>query len=161
RRSRNPGCQRIADAGRHHDAALVLRVIKASGEVVDLIQCHGVPVGRAATLLFPARSAVLSLLPGVQAQLISALPKPLAATDGSKGNLAMGMTLAEKIVARAAGRSHVTPGEIVTCAVDLAMIHDSGGPRRVVPILKRFGVGLWDPGKVVLISDHYVPATDE
>jgi len=73
----------------------------------------------------------------------------------------MGMTLAEKIVARAAGRGHVTPGEIVTCAVDLAMIHDSGGPRRVAPILKRFGVGLWDPGKVVLISDHYVPASDE
>ncbi len=73
----------------------------------------------------------------------------------------MAMTLAEKIVARAAGRSHVSPGEIVTCAVDLAMIHDSGGPRRVAPILKRFGVGLWDPSKVVLISDHYVPAGDD
>ena len=73
----------------------------------------------------------------------------------------MAMTLAEKIVARAAGREHVTPGEIVTCAVDLAMIHDSGGPRRVAPILKRFGVGLWDPSKVVLISDHYVPAGDD
>ena len=56
----------------------------------------------------------------------------------------MAMTLAEKIVARAAGRDRVVPGEIVTCAVDLAMIHDSGGPRRVAPILKRFGVGLWD-----------------
>src|SRR3954469_1319380 len=76
-------------------------------------------------------------------------------------NLPMPMTLAEKIVARAAGRSHVVPGEIVTCAVDLAMIHDSGGPRRVVPILKRFGVGLWDPNKVVLISDHYIPANDD
>ena len=73
----------------------------------------------------------------------------------------MPMTLAEKIVARAAGRDRVTPGEIVTCAVDLAMIHDSGGPRRVAPILKRFGVGLWDASKVVLISDHYVPAGDD
>ena len=73
----------------------------------------------------------------------------------------MAMTLAEKIVARAAGRERVAPGEIVTCAVDLAMIHDSGGPRRVAPILKRFGVGLWDPDKVVLISDHYVPAGDD
>ena len=73
----------------------------------------------------------------------------------------MAMTLAEKIVARAAGRERVVPGEIVTCAVDLAMIHDSGGPRRVAPILKRFGVGLWDPSKVVLISDHYVPAGDD
>jgi 3-isopropylmalate/(R)-2-methylmalate dehydratase large subunit len=73
----------------------------------------------------------------------------------------MAMTLAEKIVARAAGRARVVPGEIVTCAVDLAMIHDSGGPRRVAPILKHFGVGLWDAGKVVLISDHYVPAGDD
>src|SRR5262249_42391115 len=76
-------------------------------------------------------------------------------------DLPMPMTLAEKIVASAAGRHHVTPGEIVTCKVDLAMIHDSGGPRRVVPILHRFGSGRWDPGKVVLISDHYVPPNDE
>lgn len=73
----------------------------------------------------------------------------------------MAMTLAEKIIARAAGRDRVAPGEIVTCAVDLAMIHDSGGPRRVAPILKRLGVGLWDREKVVLISDHYVPGGDE
>lgn len=72
----------------------------------------------------------------------------------------MGMTLAEKIIARAAGRDRVSSGEIVTCAVDLAMIHDSGGPRRVKPILDRLGVGVWDPEKVVLITDHYVPATD-
>ena len=55
----------------------------------------------------------------------------------------------------------MSPGEIVTCAVDLAMIHDSGGPRRVKPILDRLGVGVWDPDKVVLITDHYLPATDE
>jgi 3-isopropylmalate/(R)-2-methylmalate dehydratase large subunit len=71
------------------------------------------------------------------------------------------MTLAEKIIARAAGRASVVPGEIVTCAVDLAMIHDSGGPRRVEPILKRLGVGVWNPERVVLITDHYVPASDE
>ena len=41
------------------------------------------------------------------------------------------------------------------------MIHDSGGPRRVEPLLKRFGVGLWDADKVVLISDHYVPAHND
>jgi 3-isopropylmalate/(R)-2-methylmalate dehydratase large subunit len=73
----------------------------------------------------------------------------------------MGMTLAEKIIAKAAGRPAVAPGEIVTCAVDLAMIHDSGGPRRVKPILDRLGVGVWDPAKVVLITDHYVPAVDD
>ena len=68
-----------------------------------------------------------------------------------------GATLAEKIIARAAGRARVAPGEVVTVAVDLAMIHDSGGPRRVEPILQHWGVGLRDPAKVVLISDHFVP----
>lgn len=67
------------------------------------------------------------------------------------------MTLAEKIVARAAGRDAVRPGEVVTVAVDLAMIHDSGGPRRVQPVLDELGVGPWDPSKVVLVADHYVP----
>ena len=72
----------------------------------------------------------------------------------------LGSTLAEKIVANAAGQSRVAPGDIVTCRVDLAMMHDSGGPRRVKPMLERLGVGLWDPAKIVLVSDHYVPAVD-
>ena len=72
----------------------------------------------------------------------------------------MGLTLAEKIIARAAGREAVTPGEIVTCRVDLAMMHDSGGPRRVAPILERLGAKVWDADKVVVVTDHYVPAVD-
>jgi 3-isopropylmalate/(R)-2-methylmalate dehydratase large subunit len=72
----------------------------------------------------------------------------------------MSQTLTQKIIANAAGRQMVNTGEIVTCRVDLAMIHDSGGPRRVQPILERLGVGVWDPQKVVLVSDHYVPAVD-
>jgi len=73
----------------------------------------------------------------------------------------MQATLAQKLVARAAGRDSVTPGEIVTCKVDLAMIHDSSGPRRLKPMLERLGAKLWDPSRVVLITDHYVPAYDE
>jgi len=72
----------------------------------------------------------------------------------------MSQTLAEKIIARAAGRKSVRSGEIVTCKVDLAMMHDSGGPRRVKPILDRLGVKVWDADKVVVISDHFVPAVD-
>jgi 3-isopropylmalate/(R)-2-methylmalate dehydratase large subunit len=73
----------------------------------------------------------------------------------------MPQTLAQKLVARAAGRSTVTPGEIVTCKVDLAMMHDSGGPRRVKPMLARLGAKVWDPSKVVVITDHYLPAYDD
>jgi len=72
----------------------------------------------------------------------------------------MSQTLAEKLVSRAAGKA-VRPGEIVTCKVDLAMMHDSGGPRRVKPMLDRLGAKVWDPDKVVLITDHYLPATDD
>lgn len=70
------------------------------------------------------------------------------------------MTLAEKLVARAAGRDSVRPGEVVTAKVDLAMMHDSGGPRRVAPMLERLQAKLWNPDRVVVISDHYVPAVD-
>src|SRR5262245_23279174 len=73
----------------------------------------------------------------------------------------MAQTLAQKLVARAAGKSSVAPGEIVTCRVDLAMMHDSGGPRRVKPMLERLRAKVWDPDKVVLITDHYLPANDE
>jgi 3-isopropylmalate/(R)-2-methylmalate dehydratase large subunit len=72
----------------------------------------------------------------------------------------MPATLAEKIVARAAGREAVRAGEIVTARVDLAMMHDSGGPRRVKAMLAELGARIWDPAKVVLVSDHYVPAVD-
>lgn len=72
----------------------------------------------------------------------------------------MPQTLVEKIIARAAGREQVHAGEIVTCQVDLAMMHDSGGPRRVKPILDELNAKVWNPDKVVVISDHYVPAVD-
>jgi len=70
-------------------------------------------------------------------------------------------TLAQKLVARASGHVRPTPGEIVTCKVDLAMFHDSGGPRRLQPMLAELGVPIWDPQRVVLVIDHYVPALDE
>ena len=71
------------------------------------------------------------------------------------------MTLAQKLIARAAGRASVAPGEIVTCAVDLAMFHDSSGPRRLKPMLDELGARIWAPSKVVLVLDHYVPEQDD
>jgi 3-isopropylmalate/(R)-2-methylmalate dehydratase large subunit len=70
------------------------------------------------------------------------------------------MTLTEKIIARAASLAHVRPGQIVTGSVDLAMMHDSGGPRRVDSKLRELGAQIWDVDKVVVVSDHYVPAVD-
>jgi 3-isopropylmalate/(R)-2-methylmalate dehydratase large subunit len=70
-------------------------------------------------------------------------------------------TLAQKLIARAAGCSEVRPGEIVTCAVDLAMFHDSSGPRRLAPMLEELGAPIWDKRKVALVIDHYVPEADD
>ncbi|MDY7574395.1 3-isopropylmalate dehydratase large subunit [Actimicrobium sp. CCI2.3] len=70
-------------------------------------------------------------------------------------------TLAQKLLARAAGKSHVMPGEIVNCQVDLAMFHDSSGPRRLKPMLDELGATIWDKSKVVLVMDHYVPEQDD
>lgn len=69
-------------------------------------------------------------------------------------------TLTHKILARACGRPAVTPGDIVTVSVDLLMGQDSSGPRRWRPRLEELNAKLWDPSKVVVVSDHYVPAVD-
>jgi 3-isopropylmalate/(R)-2-methylmalate dehydratase large subunit len=74
---------------------------------------------------------------------------------------ATAQTLAQKILARASGERSVRPGDILTCRVDLAMMHDSGGPRRIAPLLKDLGAQPWDPEKIVVITDHYLPAYDE
>lgn len=70
-------------------------------------------------------------------------------------------TLARKLIARAAGQTNVAVGDVVVCKVDLAMIHDSGGPRRVKPMLERLGRHVWDKDRVVVVTDHYVPANTE
>lgn len=51
-------------------------------------------------------------------------------------------------------------GELVVGKVDLAMMHDSGGLRRVVPMLAELGACVWDRDEVVVASDHFVPAVD-
>jgi 3-isopropylmalate/(R)-2-methylmalate dehydratase large subunit len=70
-------------------------------------------------------------------------------------------SLAQKLIARAAGRDEVAVGDIVTCRVDLAMFHDSSGPRRLQPMLEQLGAGIWDKNKVVLVMDHYVPERND
>jgi homoaconitate hydratase family protein len=72
----------------------------------------------------------------------------------------MGMTLAEKILARASGRERVWPDQIVVARVDLAMSHENAD-------LVRKGfleIGLarvWDPSRIVIVFDHRIPAESE
>jgi 3-isopropylmalate/(R)-2-methylmalate dehydratase large subunit len=83
------------------------------------------------------------------------MPETVAPAPKSKGR-----TLAQKLLARASKSDAVTPGDIITVDVDLAMAHDSSGPRRWRPHLEKLGAKLWDPDKVAIVSDHYVPAVD-
>ncbi len=71
-----------------------------------------------------------------------------------------GQTLTHKILARACGKETVSPGENVTVTVDLLMGQDASGPRRWGPRLQALNATLWDPSKVVVVSDHFVPAVD-
>jgi len=72
----------------------------------------------------------------------------------------MGMTLAEKILARASGCERVTPDQIVIARVDLAMSHENADLVRK----SYLEIGLervWDPSKIVIVFDHRVPAESE
>jgi len=70
----------------------------------------------------------------------------------------MSMTMAEKILAKAAGIDETEAGEIVMANIDVAMTHDLTGPLSV-DSFKKIGVErVWDPDKIVVIFDHQVPA---
>src|SRR5262245_33744500 len=73
-----------------------------------------------------------------------------------------GKTIVEKIIARASGVATASAGDIVVAAIDFAMMDDSGGPRRVQPILNRLHAELFDPQRIVVVSDHFAPGeTDD
>lgn len=70
----------------------------------------------------------------------------------------MPMTVAEKILARAADRPSVRAGEFVVADIDLAMTHDIFAAT-VFDTLLAHGVDkLFDPAKVAVVIDHFVPA---
>ena len=71
-----------------------------------------------------------------------------------------GMTLAEKVLARASGLDHVVPGQIVDGHVDLAMMHEQGA-QTVGPFHEMGASAVWDPDRVVIAIDHWVPASTE
>jgi 3-isopropylmalate/(R)-2-methylmalate dehydratase large subunit len=79
--------------------------------------------------------------------------------DRSVENLSQ--TLAQKLIAQSAQIQYATVGEIVMCDVDLAMFHDSSGPRRLKPMLESLGAKIWNKDRVVLVMDHFVPEADD
>jgi len=75
-----------------------------------------------------------------------------------EGDVTMGMTQAERILARASGRDSVTAGEFVVGEIDLALLHDIFAAG-VFDMLLDVGIDdVFDPGKTVVVVDHLVPA---
>lgn len=72
------------------------------------------------------------------------------------------MTLTEKILARAAGRARVEPGENIWVGADVLMTHDVCGPGTIGVFKREFGpdAKVWDPARVVIIPDHYIFTAD-
>ncbi|NEP78361.1 MAG: 3-isopropylmalate dehydratase large subunit [Okeania sp. SIO3B3] len=75
----------------------------------------------------------------------------------------MAMTMVEKILAKASGKSTVTPGENIWIDVDVLMTHDVCGPGTIGIFKKEFGedARVWDREKIVLIPDHYIFTADK
>ena len=76
------------------------------------------------------------------------------------------MNITEKILARASNKKKVEPEDVVFVNVDKAMVHDVSGPGviKVFEKLQKQGVNvekLWDPSKVWVAEDHFVPSADK
>jgi 3-isopropylmalate/(R)-2-methylmalate dehydratase large subunit len=76
------------------------------------------------------------------------------------------MNITEKILARGAGKSSVSPDDVVFANVDKVMMHDVSGPGviKVFDKLKKQGISvdkLWDPTKVWVAEDHFVPSAEK
>jgi 3-isopropylmalate/(R)-2-methylmalate dehydratase large subunit len=77
----------------------------------------------------------------------------------------MGMTITEKILARASNKKSVTPDDVVIANIDKVMVHDVSGPGviKVFSEWEKKGINLdqiWDPDRVWISEDHFVPASD-
>ena len=72
----------------------------------------------------------------------------------------MPMTITEKILARAAGKTSVKAGELVNANIDMIMCHDVTTPP-AISMLKDEGIDkVFDVEKVVVTPDHFQPAKD-
>jgi 3-isopropylmalate/(R)-2-methylmalate dehydratase large subunit len=72
----------------------------------------------------------------------------------------MGMTITEKILAKHAGKESVKPGELINAKIDLVMCHDVT-TTPAIDMLEKAGMDkVFDPDKVVITPDHFVPNKD-
>jgi 3-isopropylmalate/(R)-2-methylmalate dehydratase large subunit len=69
------------------------------------------------------------------------------------------LNLAEKILAAHTGNKEVVPGEFINARVDLIVANDITAPIAIREF-RRFGVKVFDPARIVMVPDHFVPNKD-
>lgn len=70
------------------------------------------------------------------------------------------MNLAEKILAAHAGKNTVAPGEFISAAVDMVLSNDITAPIAIKEFYKLGVSKVFDPAKIVMVADHFVPNKD-
>jgi len=72
----------------------------------------------------------------------------------------MGMTITEKIMAKAVGAEKVVPGQLIDAQIDVVMCHDVTTPP-AISMLEEKGIDrVFDAEKIVVTPDHFQPAKD-
>ena len=72
----------------------------------------------------------------------------------------MGMTITEKILAKAAGAEKVVPGQLIDARIDVVMCHDVTTPP-AISMLEEKGIDrVFDRERIVVTPDHFQPAKD-
>jgi 3-isopropylmalate/(R)-2-methylmalate dehydratase large subunit len=72
----------------------------------------------------------------------------------------MPQTITEKILAAHAGQKKVHPGQLIEARIDLALANDITAPIAIEVFYRGGGKTVFDPRKVVLVPDHFVPNKD-
>jgi 3-isopropylmalate/(R)-2-methylmalate dehydratase large subunit len=72
----------------------------------------------------------------------------------------MGSTIAEKIIARAAGRESVRVGDLETVHVDLAMANEFTAPLALKQFSKAGASKVFDPDKICIVAGRHAPFKD-
>src|SRR4030043_119438 len=72
----------------------------------------------------------------------------------------MGMTITEKILARAAGKEAVSAGEIINANFDIVLFIDVTGPPAASMLAEKGMDKVFDREKIVVTADHFQPAKD-
>ncbi len=72
----------------------------------------------------------------------------------------MGMTMTQKILARAAGVESCRAGELLMCKLNLVLGNDITAPVAINEFNKMGATKVFDPAKIALIPDHFVPNKD-